>query len=82
MSQTVRGSVLEVSCNVLSGLLTANLTWVFLVAPLYGFQNPAYEVVAINLIFTAVSIVRGLLWRRLFNWLETRGMFRAPRIAG
>lgn len=72
MTQSRYHSALESACNVLSGLLTANLTWVFVVAPLYGFTNGAHEVLAINLIFTVVSFVRGYLWRRLFNWLATR----------
>jgi hypothetical protein len=71
--QTKLGSFLEVSCNVLSGLLTANLTWIYIVAPIYGFTNGKHEILMINLIFTVVSIIRGYFWRRLFNWLEKKG---------
>lgn len=72
MTQSRAHSLLESACNVLSGLLIANLTWLFVIAPLYGFTNPQHEVLAINLIFTVVSFIRGYLWRRLFNWLHTR----------
>lgn len=66
-------SFLEGLCNSLSGLLTANLTWVFIIAPIWGFHNTRDEVLAINLIFTVVSIIRSYFWRRLFNWLERNG---------
>lgn len=72
MTQSRTHSALESLCNVLSGLLIANLTWLFVIAPLYGFTNPQHEVLAINLIFTVVSFIRGYLWRRLFNWLHVR----------
>lgn len=76
MTQSRTHSALESLCNVLSGLLIANLTWLFVIAPLYGFTNPQHEVLAINLIFTVVSFIRGFLWRRLFNWLHVRGRER------
>jgi hypothetical protein len=73
----MKASVLEVTLNVLSGLLTANLTWIYVIAPTWGFHNGKHEVLAINIIFTIVSIIRGLVWRRLFNWLEKKGWERA-----
>lgn len=77
MSQTAKGSLIEQVLNVGSGIITANLTWIFIVEPIYGFNEPFLAVLGINLIFTIVSIIRGFFWRRLFNWFErTKGWFR------
>jgi membrane protein implicated in regulation of membrane protease activity len=74
--QTKKRSLLEVCCNVGTGILTAYLAWQYIVIPwakicrldlncLIGFH-----VVLINLVFTVVSVVRGYLWRRIFNRLD------------
>lgn len=76
MSQSKTFSVLEVCCNTLSGLIIANLTWLYIVLPLADMYNwGMYEtrtgpIWAVNIIFTAVSMIRGYFWRRLFNWRE------------
>jgi hypothetical protein len=70
--QTKKGSLLETCLNVGSGIATANLTWWWVVVPLFpalGAESGG-NVFAVNLIFTAVSIVRGYIWRRTFNWWE------------
>ena len=66
----------EVSCNVFSGLVTAYITWCYIVIPMsikYNWDMNMllfYQVCVTNTCFTIVSIVRGYFWRRLFNWLE------------
>ena len=78
--QTRKGSFFEQCCNMFSGLITANLVWVYIVIPLAnqtGWQMTEARTEAIwivNCIFTLVSLIRGYLWRRLFNWLELRGI--------
>jgi len=80
--QTRKGSAFEVCCNVLSGLVIANITWIVVVIPIakatgWGFQEThTGPIWVVNCIFTAVSIVRSYFWRRLFNWLELKNYVR------
>lgn len=68
-------SLLEQICNVGSGVL---LAWVmgFVVYPMFGVQFHPFEILGITLIFTAISVVRGFLWRRLFNKISERRLER------
>jgi len=76
--QTRFGSVVETVLNVGSGLLTANLAWWWIVIPLYPALNTesAGNIFIVNLIFTVISIIRGLCWRRLFVWLKVKGLWK------
>ena len=76
--QTRFGSIVETVLNVGSGLLTANLAWWWIVIPLYPALNTesAGNIFIVNLIFTAISIIRGLCWRRLFVWLRVKGLWK------
>lgn len=71
--QTKKGSIFETSCNVFTGLVTAYLTWQFIVLPIakshgWDMNNLVmYQIFATNVCFTVVSVVRGYFWRRLFN---------------
>jgi len=60
--------------NVGSGLAISYLTWVLIVAPIWGFDLPVHEIFTINILFTLVSIFRGYLWRRAFNWIHVKGI--------
>ncbi len=70
--QTKLGSITESVLNVLSGLLISFFTWTLIVAPIWGFDLPVLEIFSINVIFTVISIARGYLWRRLFNYFTIR----------
>ncbi len=80
--QTKKGSLFETCCNVFSGLITAYFTWIWVVIPLshkYAWDMNElilYQIFAINIIFTTISIFRGYFWRRLFNELEVRGIVK------
>lgn len=71
--QSRKGSLFEVCCNVGSGVITAYLTWKFVVIPqvnVFGWDlhnMNASQIVFINAWFTVTSVIRGYLWRRFFN---------------
>ncbi len=75
---TKKGSIFEVTCNTFSGLVTAYLTWCYIMIPM-SISNSwdmnellFYQICITNVCFTVVSIIRGYFWRRLFNWLEVK----------
>lgn len=71
--QTKKRSLTEVICNVGTGILTAYLTWVFIISPWASVSNcdlnnlNTIKIILINGVFTIVSVVRGYFWRRFFN---------------
>ena len=71
--QTKARSMLEVICNTGSGVLCALLAWKYIVIPWVQLLDIDLEtmsiglVVAMNGVFTVVSVVRGYAWRRFFN---------------
>lgn len=65
MSQSKRGSIVEITCNTLSGIMIATITAEILF-PLYGVQLPSASILSMNLVFTVISIIRGYVWRRVF----------------
>lgn len=70
MSQSRKASAVEAVANVAIGLLVsmaANAA----VFPLFGFTPTLAQNVSITLIYTAISLARSYLLRRLFN----RGLF-------
>ncbi len=69
-------SLIESLCNVVVGYLVALAVQVILF-PHLGIHLDLYQNMLIGLVFTAVSIVRGYLVRRLFNgW--GRGVCHRP----
>ncbi len=78
--QTKKGSMFEVCCNVFSGIITSILTWKLIIEPwasMYTVDLNTLSLLGVffmNSCFTLVSIIRGYGWRRLFNWLEYRGI--------
>jgi len=71
--QTRLESLIEISLNTLSGFVIAWITSLFIL-PHFGFNVTLNQNTQITLIFTAVSIVRGWVWRRLFNFKTARRM--------
>jgi hypothetical protein len=62
-------SAVEASTNVLIGYLVsvaANLV----ILPLFGYNVTVADSFAIGLAFTAVSLVRSYILRRVFNWIS------------
>lgn len=74
--QTRTLSAIETLLSTAIGYGVALLTQV-VVFPQFGIHVRARDHIGIGLIFTAVSIIRGYLVRRWFNWLEARNANRA-----
>lgn len=66
MSQTRFGSALESLANIVIGFA---INWVanLLVFPLFGFDITPAQAFHVGLIFTAISLVRSYVLRRVFN---------------
>lgn len=67
ISQTKIESFIEQSLNTLSGFFISLLLWSYVVGPLYHIKMSMLDNTGIVVIFTAVSIARGYVWRRYFN---------------
>jgi len=86
MSQYQSISLMEICSNVFCGVIASVGTWYFIVTPwgrMFGWDmnNMVFaQVFAMNSCFTYISIVRGWLWRRLFNHYEDRLNAWAERV--
>ena len=67
MRQSRTESAVEAVLNVGSGFVLALLAWQFVVAPLYGYEVTMLDNLGLTSIFTAISVVRGYVWRRFFE---------------
>jgi hypothetical protein len=61
-------SAVEASTNVLIGYLVSVAANI-IILPLFGYDVTVADSFAIGLAFTAVSLVRSYLLRRVFNWI-------------
>ena len=68
-------SLLEACINTCIGFFVALVTQC-IVFPLFGIHITYSEQFAIGAIFTVVSIARGYLIRRLFNYLHIKEIFK------
>ena len=59
-------SLIETNVNVFSGWFLSLMVWSFAIGPLFGIETSMLDNMAITLIFTAISVVRGYYWRRFF----------------
>ena len=66
MAQTKIESAIEVVVNVLIGYVVATASQI-LIFPLFGIFLPLSDNLLIGAYFTAISIVRGYIVRRVFN---------------
>jgi hypothetical protein len=66
MAQSKRGSLIEAVANTMVGYALAVATQ-FAVFPAFGLRVGVVENLGLGLIFTAVSLARGYVLRRLFN---------------
>jgi len=65
--QTKLVSGIEASLNVLSGFFISWAVWVWVVAPLFGFDTGYVKALSITCIFTVSSLARAYLIRRFFT---------------
>lgn len=73
MKQTRRSSAIETIASTTIGFLVAGVAnW--LVLPLWGLHPKLGESFAIGLVFTAISLIRGYLVRRIFATLHHEGI--------
>ena len=70
--QTKRHSLLEQVLNVGSGFILSSLVWQFVIIKWWGIHTNFSENLQITSVFTIVSIIRGYVWRRLFNKLTVK----------
>lgn len=69
--QSRQMSMVESIANVVVGFvvsLLANIT----ILPLFGYSPGLVEATAIGAAFTAISLIRSYLMRRLFNWIGVK----------
>ncbi len=71
MGQSRRMSVVEATVSTAIGYIVAVATQ-FVVFPIFGLAVGVWENLGIGLAFTAVSIVRSYLVRRLFERIHRR----------
>ena len=64
--QTRIESIIERFCDVATGFI---ISWLLVqyILPLYGLNIGKIDAAEITIIFTIVSIIRGYVWRRIFN---------------
>ena len=75
MSQTRLGSLIEALVHTAVGFLTSYVGGLF-IYPLVGFRPSLAQNLAIVLLFTVVSVVRGYVVRRWFNARLQRAALR------
>ena len=71
MSQSRRMSMIETVAGVAIGFVVS-VAASFVVYPLFGHAFTLAQNIGITIIFTVLSIVRGYLVRRAFNWIGGR----------
>lgn len=69
--QSRRMSLVEQVFNVGSGVVTALIVGQ-IVYPMFGYPVSLADNLWLTGIFTVVSVMRGYVWRRVFNWLHFR----------
>ena len=70
--QTKRHSLLEQVLNVGSGFILSSLVWQFIIIQCWDIHTSFSENLQITSVFTIVSVIRGYIWRRLFNKLTVK----------
>ena len=65
--QTMRDSAVEAAVNIGTGFIIAWLVWIYIIAPLFGYDDSLQTGFSITIIYTIASYIRSLIWRRAFN---------------
>lgn len=68
--QSRRDSLIESCLNVGSGFLVALVVWKLVVVPVWEFEVTMADNLAVTGLFTVVSVIRGYVWRRIFNMVN------------
>lgn len=58
---------MESLLNVGSGFIVSLLLWSFIIVPVYEIEVTMTQNLEITAIFTVISVIRGYVWRRVFN---------------
>lgn len=77
MSQSKLSSLVEQLLNVGSGFVVSLIFWTFVVVPVWDLEVNTQENLSITACFTILSVVRGYVWRRIFNRKVTKGALYA-----
>lgn len=75
--QSRLSSFIEQILNVSSGFFISLLVWIYIIVPIFNFEVTMVENIAVTIIFTIISVIRGYLWRRLFNCIHSKEMNNA-----
>jgi hypothetical protein len=67
MNQPKQSRWIEQILNVGSGFIVSLIFWVFIVVPVWDLPVNMNENLQITACFTILSIIRGYIWRTLFN---------------
>lgn len=67
MTQSKLESLIEQTLNVGSGFIISWMFWVTVITPVYDIQVSTSENLQITGLFTCISVLRGYIWRRVFN---------------
>jgi len=70
--QAKRQSLLETIFSTAVGFIVTLLTYEFVVNPIWNLTTSFHENLGITGVFTIVSVARGYLIRRFFNWLNNK----------
>ena len=70
--QLKRHSLIETVVSTFVGFFITLLVYQFVINPVWGLTTSFNENLGITAVFTFVSIARGYLLRRFFNWLGHR----------
>lgn len=70
--QTIKHSWIEVIANIGSGFVISMLIQHFVVTPIWNLPTNFSQNIGITILFTIVSIIRSILFRRYFNKLTIK----------
>ena len=79
MKQSRRMSVIEAIANVAVGYGLAVLTQI-LVFPMFGLRAPLADNLALGAVFTAISLARSYVLRRLFEAIRVGSLKSARQV--
>ncbi len=68
--QSKRWSAIETIVNVVSGFGIAQLLILYML-PLWGFDTDLHDSLTISAVFTSISLLRGYICRRIFNYYNS-----------
>ena len=67
MNQSRIESMIETILNVGSGFVLSLVFWIWVIMPYFHLELRFMQNVGLTCAFTVLSVVRGYIWRRVFN---------------